>query len=83
MSTKLGSLSVACVQLGRENCLLYEVAGCSLFRGCLSDEVNGRGVGTFRIVCYIMGVRCSGVSIKQGSTVADPTQASINSYLDR
>ena len=29
-----------------ENCLLYGVAGCPLFRGCLSIEVNGRTVGT-------------------------------------
>ena len=34
------------------------VAGCLLFRGCLSIEVNGRTVGTFRIVRYIVGVRC-------------------------
>ena len=41
-----------------EKCLLYAVAGCPLFRGCLSIEVNGRTVGTFRIVGYIVGVRC-------------------------
>ena len=35
----------------------------------LSIEVNGRIVGTFRIVCYIVGVRFSGVSVKRGSTV--------------
>ena len=52
----------------RENCPLYGVAGCPLFRG-LSIEVNGMPVGTFRIVCYIMGVRYSGVSVKRGSTV--------------
>ena len=52
-----------------KNCPLYAVAGCPLFRGCLSIEVNGRTVGTFRIVRYIMGVRFSGVSVKQGSTV--------------
>ena len=34
-------------------------------------EVNGRTVGTFRIVRYIMGVRFSGVSVKRGSTVTD------------
>ena len=28
-----------------EKCLLYGVAGCPLFRGCLSIEVNGRTVG--------------------------------------
>ena len=53
----------------RENCPLYGVAGCPLFRGCLSIEVNGRAVGIFRIVHYIMGVRYSGVSVKRGSTV--------------
>ena len=31
-------------------CALYGVAGCPLFRGCLGIEVNGRTVGTFRIV---------------------------------
>ena len=40
-----------------------------VFRGCLSIEVNGRTVGTFRIVRYIVGVRFSGVSVKWGSTV--------------
>ena len=34
----------------RENCLLYKVAECLLFKGCLSIEVNGRTVETFRIV---------------------------------
>ena len=53
----------------REKCLLYGVAGCLLFRGCLSIEVNGRTVGTFRIVCYILGVHCLGVSVKRDSTV--------------
>ena len=53
----------------RKNCLLYGVAGCLLFRGCLSVEVNGRTVWTFGIVHYIVGVRCWGVSIKRGSTV--------------
>ena len=33
-----------------ESCLLYGVAGCPLFRSCLSIGVNGRTVGTFRIV---------------------------------
>ena len=42
----------------RENCPLYGVAGRPLFRGCLSIEVNGRAVVTFRIVHYVMGVRC-------------------------
>ena len=42
----------------RESCPLYGVAGCPLLRGCLSIEVNRRTVGTFRIVRYIVGVRC-------------------------
>ena len=50
----------------RENCPLYRVAGYLLFRGCVSIEVNGRAVGTFRIVRYIVGVRYSGVSAIQG-----------------
>ena len=55
MSAKLGSLSNV---WDCENCPLYGVAGCPLFRGCLSIEVNGRTVGTFRIVRYIVpGVR--------------------------
>ena len=33
-----------------ENRLLHRLAGCPLFRGCLSIEVNGRTVGTSRIV---------------------------------
>ena len=41
----------------RESCPLYGVAGCPLFRGCLSIEVNGRTVRTFGIVRYIMDVR--------------------------
>ena len=52
-----------------ESCPLYRVAGCLLFGGCLSIEVNGRTVGTCRIVRYIVGVRFSGVSVKRGSTV--------------
>ena len=63
------SLSIACVQLRPRNCPLYRVAWCPLCRGCLSIEVNGRTVGTFRIVRYIVGVRYSGVFIKRGSTV--------------
>ena len=51
------------------NVAAYGVAGCPLFRGCLSTEVNGRTVGTFRIVRYIMGVRFSGMSVKRGSSV--------------
>ena len=38
--------------------LLYGVVGCPLFRGCLSIEVNGRTLATFRIVCYITVEGC-------------------------
>ena len=68
MSAKSGSLSTS-IAWDREKCLLYGVAGCPLFRGCLSIEVNGRAVGTFRTVRYTVDVRYSGVSVKQGSTV--------------
>ena len=53
----------------RENCPLYGVVGCPLFRGCLSIKVNGKTVETFRIVWYIMGVHSWGVFVKRGSTV--------------
>ena len=63
MSAKLGLLSIVCVQLGVEKganyiqCLpLYGAEGCPLSRGCLSIEVNGRTVGIFRSVCYIVDV---------------------------
>ena len=42
-----------------ENCLLYGVARCPLFRDCLSIEVNGRTVGTFRIVHYEVIQECA------------------------
>ena len=58
MSAKSGSLSIVCVQLGLPVIWSSGVAGCPLFRGYLSIEVNGRTVGTFRIVRYIVGVRC-------------------------
>ena len=61
-----GPLSIACVNWDRENCPLY---GVSAIQGLQSIEVNGRAVGTFRIVRYIVGVHYSGVSIKWGSTV--------------
>ena len=62
MSAKSGSLCITAYNWDHESCPLYGVAGCPLFRGCLSIEVNGRTVWTFRIVRYIMGVRFSGVS---------------------
>ena len=69
MSAKLGSLSVACVQLGLRKLSVRLSSRVSTIQGLLSIEVNGRTVGTFRIVRYIMGVRFSGVSVKRGSTV--------------
>ena len=69
MSTNRGHGVLLAYNWDRENCLLYGVAGCPLLRGCLSIEVNGRTVGTFRNVRYIMDVRFSGVSVKRGSTV--------------
>ena len=53
----------------RGNCLLYGVVGCPLFRGYLNIEVNGRAIGTFRIVRYIVGAYYSGASVKRASTV--------------
>ena len=41
-----------------KNSPLYGVVGCPLFRGCLSTEVNGRTVGTFRIIHHVMGILC-------------------------
>ena len=54
--------------IDREKCplTLYRVAESPLFRGCLSIEVNGKIVGTFRMSrgCPLLrGVR------KRGSTV--------------
>ena len=69
MSAKLGSLCIVCVQLGPRKLSVIRSSGASLFRGCLIIEVNGRTVGTFRIVRYIVGVRFSGVSVERGSTV--------------
>ena len=54
-----------CLQLGLRK-LLYGVAGCLLFRSCLSI---GRTARTLRIVPYIVGVCCWGVSGKWGSTI--------------
>ena len=45
---------------------------------CISIEVKGRRVETFRIVRYIMGVRCSGVSVKWGSTVVYIAETSLS-----
>ena len=47
MSTKSGLLIIVCVQFGRRELSVIR-------RGCLSIEVNGRTVGTFGIVRYIV-----------------------------
>ena len=46
-----------------ESYLLYEI---SAIQGCLSIEVNGRTVGTFRIVSYIVSVHCWGCPLSGG-----------------
>ena len=58
MSAKSGSLSITCVQLGPQKLSVIRSSGVSAIQGCLSINVNGRTVGTFRIVRYIVGVRC-------------------------
>ena len=74
MSTKSGSLSIVCVQMGPrkvsssrvstiQGLLKYSLeprppGGGSRYETSLSIEVNGRTVGTFRIVRYIVVVRC-------------------------
>ena len=68
MSTKLGLLSIVCIQLGPWKLSVIQSSGVSAFQGLLKYW-NGRTVGTFRIVCYIVGVCCWGVSVKQGFTV--------------
>ena len=70
MSAESGSLSNACIQLGPRKLSVIRSSGVSAIQGLLiSIEVNGRTVGTFRIVRYVMGVRFSGVSVKRSFTV--------------
>ena len=66
MSTKF---NYCLCTIGTTKLSLYRVVGCPLFRDCLSIKVDGRTVGTFGIVRYIVGVRCWGVSVKDGSIV--------------
>ena len=59
MSTKSGLLSIVCVQMGgKESCSLYTLAGCPLFRGCLSIEVNGRqsGLSELSVISWVSAV---------------------------
>ena len=55
MSTKSGLLSIVHVQLGPQKLSIIRGSGMSAVRG-----VNGRTVGTFRIIIvrYIVGVHC-------------------------
>ena len=48
-SAKLGLLSIDWIKLGRELSVIQS-SGVSGIQGCLSSEVNGRTVGTFRII---------------------------------
>ena len=43
---------------GCENCLLYGVAGCPLFRGCLSIEVNEgqSGLSELSVISWVSAV---------------------------
>ena len=55
MSAKSESLSIVCVRLGLRKLSVIQSSRVSAIQGI---EVNGRTVGTFRIVHYIMGVGC-------------------------
>ena len=57
-STKSGLLSIVCVQLGPQKLSIIRSSEVSAIQGLLSIEVNGKTVVTFRIVRYIVGVRC-------------------------
>ena len=79
MSSKSGYIHA--YNSDHENCPLYEVAGCPLFRGCLSIEVHGRTVGTFRIVCYtwvsaFQGCSLRGVPLYTTENTLNPLSAS-------
>ena len=55
-----------CIQVGPWKLFTIRSSGVSAIQGCLSIEVNGRTVGTFRIIRYIVGVHCWGVSFLTG-----------------
>ena len=57
VSAKSRSLSIVCIQSGPRNLSIIRSSGVSAIQGCLSIEVNGKTVETFRIVCYIVSVR--------------------------
>ena len=52
------TLSIVCVHLGQRKLSVIRSSRVSAIQGLLSIEVNGGTVGTFRIVRYILGVRC-------------------------
>ena len=54
MSTKSGSISIVCIQLGVRKLSVVQSNGVSTVQGS-SIEVMVRTVGPFGIVCYIMG----------------------------
>ena len=59
MSAMSGSLvNYVCVQLGPRRLFVIWSNRVSAIQGCLIIEVNGRTVGTFRIVRYVAGVCC-------------------------
>ena len=67
MSTKSGSLSIACVQLGpRKLSVITEaLAGCLLFRVCLSIEVQS-GLSELSVISWVsafQGCLLSGVPV--------------------
>ena len=59
----LGSLCIVCVQLGARKVSIKRSSGVFTIQGFLMYEEM------IRIVHYIMGVHCWGVSIKRGSIV--------------
>ena len=65
VSTKSESLSIVCVQLGVWNLSVMQSSGVSAVQGLLKYWSWCKGSRHFGIVC---GVRCWGVSVKQGST---------------
>ena len=56
VSAKLGCQVLFVYNWDHENCPLYGVAGCPLFRSCLSIEVNGRTLRTFSGCSLLRGV---------------------------
>ena len=54
MSARSGSLSILfAYNQVRESWPLCGVAGCPLFRGCLSIEVNGKTVSELSVISWV------------------------------